>query len=675
MDANARIGVLIETGDPAVAASLPPEGSETHLGAADDVLVLRAASWTGRDASARIEELCRQEKLDRVVICGPSSGSGLAPDWIEGVNGHAPVLVTWAAIREHCAWVEKDKEARTAKTRRLVEMAVARARDTEPYTTQNVATERTIAVAGNNHAAYQMASVLVDAGFPVILLQGGASDGCFYPISRELVERVTSHADAQVVADASIEQLEGHVGKFRVRVGTPGERIFFQVGALVVAVDAETDPLVLDNTLDAPEEVLSLRQYGESVQAGELDGQAACVLLDRNGLDRRCAGQAALTSALEHARRDGRPTLLFRQIPVYGHSGQVLYDDARAAGVSVIRYGAVPCFSATNGDIRVTVTDAALPDEAFEFAVDRLVVPARVRPSESHARLATLLRQPLDLQGYLQPGNVRHRPVGSARRGVYFVGGCHDECDPDEAGLEAQAVLADLMKHLPDKTIQVPVEKVAVDAGKCAACLTCYRACPHGAIEPNTTQHRMDILDPACWQCGICAAVCPGRALEHGSLRQSQMHEVLRVAGREMLGRRPIIAFACRQSAVPAADAAGYAGLELPTDVLLVDVPCAGLVGDQIVLDALEQGARGVLVLGCHHDNCRSLWGSDLSRKRVDKVRQTIEAVGVEAERVQFHALAANEPHRLAHLLAEASVSMPTGQIGEECDRRTQCPT
>ena len=143
------------------------------------------------------------------------------------------------------------------------------------------------------------------------------------------------------------------------------------------------------------------------------------------------------------------------------------------------------------------------------------------------------------------------------------------------------------------------------------------------------------------------------------------MHELLQVATQEMLGRRPIIAFACRQSAVLAADAAGHARLELPTEVLLVDVPCAGLVGEQIVLDALEQGARGVLVLGCHQDNCRSLWGSDLSRKRVDKVRKAIEAVGAESERVQFHTLAANEPHRLAHLLAEALERMPAGRIGE----------
>jgi heterodisulfide reductase subunit A len=344
----------------------------------------------------------------------------------------------------------------------------------------------------------------------------------------------------------------------------------------------------------------------------------------------------------------------------------MLYDDARAAGVAMIRYGtAAPRFVENPGGLGVTVVDTLLPDRMLEFTTDRLVAPARIRPLDSHAQLAALLRQPLDLQGYLQPGNVRHWPVKSARRGVYFVGGCHDECDPQEAQLEARAVLADLVARLPDGPVRVPVEKVIVNADKCAACLTCYRECPHGAIQPNLSQHRMDILDPACWQCGICVSVCPGRALEHGSLRWDQMHGTLQVAAREIMGRAPIIAFSCRQSAVPAADAAGHAKLTLPTDVLLVDVPCAGLVSDQMVLDALELGARGVLVLGCHHDNCRSLWGSDLTHKRVDRICHSLDAVGVESQRVQFHALAANESHRLAHLLAQASQSMPADRIGE----------
>ena len=45
--------------------------------------------------------------------------------------------------------------------------------------------------------------------------------------------------------------------------------------------------------------------------------------------------------------------------------------------------------------------------------------------------------------------------------------------------------------------------------------------------------------------------------------------------------------------------------------------------------------------------------------------QQSLQALGVEGERTRFHTIAANEPHRLAHLLAEASESMPAGRIGE----------
>ena len=96
----------------------------------------------------------------------------------------------------------------------------------------------------------------------------------------------------------------------------------------------------------------------------------------------------------------------------------------------------------------------------------------------------------------------------------------------------------------------------------------------------------------------------------------------------------------------------------------MVDVPCAGLISENILLDALELGARGVLVLGCHHDNCRSLWGSDSTRKRITRVHERLGAIGAEQERVIFHALAANESHRLVHLLNQATAEMPQGRIG-----------
>jgi heterodisulfide reductase subunit A len=655
MNNAVRIGLLVETADPQLGRALGDDLDRDP----GEIRVFRAPRWTDRDAPARIEQLCREEHLGHLVVCGRPDDTARLPSWIDG-NGNGPIPVTRAALHAF-----RTGDSHATRTRRQVDMALASARTSSPRTLAHVDTDRTVAVAGGNHAAYQMAAAVLDAGHPVLFLRTPPPDGCFYPVPAELIRRVERHPDVRLIAGASLLRLEGCVGAYRLEVVEGSKRAWHAAGALVVAVDAHTGPLGLGEALESTGRIASLRAYGAAVAAGELDGRAACIWLDRDGQDRRCAGQAALTYAREHAGRGGRPVLLCRQVPVVGPQGQKLYDGAREAGVVVIRYDqALPAIRPRDGGLCVEVQDTTIPGRVLEFKTDLLVAPAPVRPSEAHAHLAAVLRQPLDLEGYLQSGNVRHRPVGAARRGVYFVGGCHDQCDPAEASLEATAVLADLLAQLPAGPVAVPAEKVRVDASKCAACLTCYRQCPHGAIEPNPSRRRMDYLDPACWQCGICAAVCPGRALEHSGLRFDQMHDTLAVAARELGGRAPLIAFACRQSAVPAADAADDAGLDLPADVLLIEVPCAGLVSEQFVLDAIQLGARGALVLGCHHDNCRSLWGSDLSGRRIAKVRRELETLGAGGERVRFHTLAANEPHRLAHLLARAAAEMPAGRIG-----------
>ena len=480
------------------------------------------------------------------------------------------------------------------------------------------------------------------------------------PCLDDLAQQVFIHPLVRVIEGAAVHRLDGCVGAYRLGIATDAGPETLSAGALVIAIDAQTEPSHLGNGLDGDRRVISLRDYGELLQKERLNGDQVCVWLDRQGPERRCAGQAALRFSLEHARRGGHPTVLFSNAGVYGQTGQKLYDDARSSGVRFIRCdGAAPTVSPTDRGMVVSVADSVLPERALELNADLLVVPGTVGSSDYHRDLARILHQPLDTQGYLQSGNVRHRPIASARPGIFFIGGCHDECDPDDARIEAQAVLAELLAVLPNDTTRAPMGKVVINPGKCAACLTCVRSCPHGAMQARNWSNRMDFLDAACYQCGICVASCPGRALEHGSLPSDQMRRMLEVATRDLLGQAPIIAFACQQSAVPAASGAGRAGLVLPTEVLLIEVPCAGLVGETLILDAIEQGARKVLVLGCHHDNCRSLKGSDLTRKKAERVDRLLHQADLGEDRVQFFSLAANEPHRLAHILTQVVDSIP----------------
>ena len=654
-----RIGVLVDAADADLRSVLSPDDVRAILAGCDDAVVLETRDGL---TAEQLSQRCGEDGLTKLVLCAPSSATCQLPEWVAGPDPDRGIPVVCAALRDHCAWVEPDASKAAAKAARLLEIAVQRARGTAAPTLVEVDVDRTVVVIGGNHAAYQMVAELANAGFPVVLLLTEAPSGCFYPLAAGLIREARSNALVRVVEGATLHRLEGCVGAYRLDVSTDSGPETVSAGALVVAVDAMTEPLHLANGLDGDRRVISLRDYGARLRQEQLNGDRVCVWLDRQGPDRRCASQAALRFSLDHARRGGHPTVLFSHAAVYGTLGQVLYDDARTAGVSFIRCnGAVPTVASTERGLVVSVADAVLPEHALELTADLLVVPAAVRPSANHEHLSRMLHQPLDTRGYLQSGNVRHRPVGSARPGVFFIGGCHDECDPDDAQVEAQAVLAELLATLPEETVVAPVGKVSVDQGKCAACLTCVRLCPHGAMQVRDTPTRMDVLDPACYQCGICTASCPGRALEHGSLPAEQLQGLLDAATRDFLGRPPIIALACRQSAVPAASEAGREGLALPSDILMIEVPCAGLVSENLILDAVERGARSVLVLGCHHDNCRSLRGPDLTERKVERANQLLRETGLGERRAQYFTLAANEPHRLAHLLARAADEAPVG--------------
>ena len=70
------------------------------------------------------------------------------------------------------------------------------------------------------------------------------------------------------------------------------------------------------------------------------------------------------------------------------------------------------------------------------------------------------------------------------------------------------------------------LEKVKADPQKCVAYLTCIRVCPHGAIQlvrVDGSKEVAEISDLACDACGICAAICPAKAIKFQGYRDEEI--------------------------------------------------------------------------------------------------------------------------------------------------------
>jgi F420-non-reducing hydrogenase iron-sulfur subunit len=75
-----------------------------------------------------------------------------------------------------------------------------------------------------------------------------------------------------------------------------------------------------------------------------------------------------------------------------------------------------------------------------------------------------------------------------------------------------------------------------------------------------------------------------------------------------------------------------------PESVSLFRVPCTGKIQVSTLLQAFEDGADAVYVVGCPVDSCHNVKGSQRAAKKVLAVKKALSELGVEAERIEmFH--------------------------------------
>ncbi len=114
-----------------------------------------------------------------------------------------------------------------------------------------------------------------------------------------------------------------------------------------------------------------------------------------------------------------------------------------------------------------------------------------------------------------------------------------------------------------------------------------------------------------------------------------------------------VVAFACNWCSYPAADAAGINKMQYPPNARIIRVMCAGRIHPAFVLKALELGADGVLVSGCHFADCHYLFGAKRASEQFEKTAKLVHLLGLEPERVRFEMISAAEAPKFVRVMHE----------------------
>ena len=112
-----------------------------------------------------------------------------------------------------------------------------------------------------------------------------------------------------------------------------------------------------------------------------------------------------------------------------------------------------------------------------------------------------------------------------------------------------------------------------------------------------------------------------------------------------------IVAFLCTWCSYAGADLAGVSRIQYPPNVRIIRVPCSGRVNPVFLLRALQNGADGVLVSGCHPGDCHYISGNLAARRKFALVKELVQYAGIEPERVQFTWVSASEGGRFAAIV------------------------
>ena len=113
-----------------------------------------------------------------------------------------------------------------------------------------------------------------------------------------------------------------------------------------------------------------------------------------------------------------------------------------------------------------------------------------------------------------------------------------------------------------------------------------------------------------------------------------------------------IMGFLCQWCSYTGADLAGTSRMQYPPNLRAVRVMCTGRVDPTFVVQALADGADGVLIAGCHPGDCHYNEGNYRTMRRYPLLLKLLDQVGIDKDRVRLEWISASEGEKFARVVA-----------------------
>lgn len=366
-----------------------------------------------------------------------------------------------------------------------------------------------------------------------------------------------------------------------------------------------------------------------------------------------CMNTIKDTLFLKEHHPDIEAKVFYMDIRSFGKGFEELYRRSKEARVQYIR--GIPGDIVEDPETKnliLTVEDTTtgrVEDHELEMVVLSVGVTPRI-DSDHIQKLLTLSRT---ADGFFMESHPKLKPVDAPTGGVFLAGCSESPKDIKDSVTQASGAAARAETILSAGKIKIEAITCQINDELCNSCGICARVCPFKAIlvEPKE-KIPASVIEAACQGCGTCGAECRREAITMRHFTDEQIMKQIEA----ILEKDPqdkIVTFACNWCSYGGADIAGLSRLQYPLSPRVIRTMCSGRVDEKFILHAFKLGAPIVLVSGCHFADCHYINAVTWTQRRVEKLWDKLEKLGIRPERLQLEWISAAEGAKWAKVMKE----------------------
>jgi len=367
-----------------------------------------------------------------------------------------------------------------------------------------------------------------------------------------------------------------------------------------------------------------------------------------------CMNTIKDTLLLKEHYPDAEITVFYIDIRAFGKGFEDLYQRSKQAGVNYVRGLPGEIFEDPETKNLVLLAEDTVANTVKNYEFDLVVLSVGVIPRRDSELIRKLLTLSRSEDGFFMESHPKLKPVDAPTGGVFFAGCAESPKDVKESVTQASAAAARAQILL--NAGQISVEAITSECltDLCTGCRVCVGVCPFHAITGGDakTKTPIEIIEAACKGCGTCAAECNFDALSMRHFEDSQILAQID-AVTENTPQDKVLVFACNWCSYGGADLAGLSRLQYPHSQRIIRTMCSGRVDTKFIIHAFEQGAPIVVVSGCHFVDCHYIDANRWTQKRVEKLWDRMERLGIRPERLQLEWISAAEGQKWARTMTE----------------------